>query len=78
MKKYIKSKIRNILQKSTLAHLWYYRYNYNFTPSQLCRLVRLLNETRDVPGIVMEIGCAYGDTTVFLNKHMDYSGVDKK
>ena len=42
-----------------------------FTPAQLAFLVRCLDETEGVPGTIVEIGCATGRTTVFLNKHLD-------
>lgn len=48
-----------------------HRYEYMFTPAQLGFLCSCLDETRGVPGDVVEIGCARGSTTVFLNKHLD-------
>ncbi len=42
-----------------------------FTPAQLAFLLRCLEETERVPGAVVEIGCASGRTTVFLNKYLD-------
>ena len=41
-----------------------------FTPQQLYFLTLCLAETRDVPGCVVEAGCAYGTTTAYLNKFM--------
>lgn len=57
--------------RSPLGKYLYYRYDYSFSPSQLCFLVRCLDETSDVEGSVVEIGCAYGHTTVFLDKHLE-------
>ncbi len=48
----------------------YYRYSYSFSPGQLCFLVDCLNRTAHVEGSVAEIGCAYGQTTVFLDRHL--------
>lgn len=48
----------------------YHRYEYSFSPSQLCFLVRCLNDTAMIHGSIMEIGCAYGHTTVFLERHL--------
>ena len=48
----------------------YYRYLYSFTPSQLCFLVNCLDRTAAVEGSVVEIGCAFGHTTVFLDQHL--------
>ena len=45
-------------------------YPYMFTPQQLHFLTLCLVETRDVPGCVVEAGCAYGATTAFLNNFM--------
>lgn len=52
----------------------FYRYNYSFTPSQLCFLVTCLTRTAHAHGSVVEIGCAYGNTTVFLEKHLQAIG----
>jgi O-methyltransferase len=52
-------------------------YKYMFSPSQLVFLTRCLEETRDVPGACVEIGCAQGRTTVFLRRFMDESGIAK-
>jgi len=49
----------------------YYRYEYMFTPSQLVFLTNCLQETQPVEGDIVEIGCAAGRTTVFLNKYLD-------
>ena len=56
----------------------YHRYQYAFTPEQLSFLVNCINQTRDVAGMIYEIGCAGGATTVFLNKHLESSSIDKK
>ncbi len=52
----------------------YYRYDYSFDPSQLCFLVSCLDQTARVQGSILEIGCAYGNTTVFLEKHLQSVG----
>ncbi len=49
----------------------FHRYAYMFTPAQLAFLLRCLEQTEHVPGAVVEIGCASGRTTVFLNKYLD-------
>jgi O-methyltransferase len=49
----------------------YHRYSYSFTPSQLGFLIECLNRTAQVEGIVVEIGCAYGQTTVYLDRHLN-------
>lgn len=56
---------------------FYYRYQYAFSPAQLCFLCSCIENTRDIPGAIVEIGCAAGCTTVFLNKYMESSGIKK-
>ena len=56
----------------------FYRYGYAFTPEQLCYLVACLTATKEVPGDVIEVGCAQGHTTVFLKKHLRSSGISKR
>jgi len=73
----IKDFARNMLLVSPLKHLYYYRYQYNFVPSQICFLCNIISDLKKVEGTVLEIGCAYGSTTVFLNKHMDAEGIEK-
>ena len=62
---------------SPLRRYFFPRYQYNFTPAQLCILCQCIEETQHVDGSIVEIGCAGGATTVFLNKHMDASGIEK-
>ena len=47
------------------------------TAAQLWWLCHWLEQTREVPGSVLEIGCSTGMTTVFLNKYMDAQGIEK-
>src|SRR5262249_13185134 len=49
----------------------------NMNAAQLCFLCECLERTRDVPGAVVEVGCAAGVTTVFLNKYMDARRMEK-
>jgi O-methyltransferase len=53
------------------------RYPYLHTPSQLAYLLLCLEQTRDVPGSVVEAGCYQGNTTLFLNRHMVSEGIEK-
>jgi O-methyltransferase len=46
------------------------RYAYNFRPAQLCRMLHCLDETRPLGGCIVEIGCAEGHTTLFLDQHL--------
>ncbi|MGF1608469.1 MAG: TylF/MycF/NovP-related O-methyltransferase [Kiloniellales bacterium] len=49
-------------------------YRFMFEPHQLEFLMRCLRETKDVEGHILEIGCAYGATTVVLKKFLDHLG----
>ena len=46
-------------------------YPYMFSPTQLTFLADCITSVGDVPGSFVEVGCAYGATTVFLNKFMN-------
>lgn len=63
-----------LLALTRLRRYLYYRYQYSFTPSQLCFLIECLDRTSEVEGAVVEIGCAFGHTTVFLDKHLSSRG----
>jgi SAM-dependent methyltransferase len=59
------------------------RYPYMYTPQQLHFMTDCLRETREVRGCVVEAGCAYGATTIYLNRFMavesirrDYFAID--
>lgn len=69
---------RKVLLASPLRHYAYYRYQYNFTPAQLCFLCEVVSRVREVPGACLEVGCAYGATSVFLNKHLEQDKIDKE
>ncbi|HPD13610.1 MAG TPA: TylF/MycF/NovP-related O-methyltransferase [Planctomycetota bacterium] len=62
---------------SPLRRYFFYRYMYQFAPAQLAFLCKCLDETKQVPGAVVEVGCGMGCTTVFLNRHMDFIGLEK-
>jgi O-methyltransferase len=51
------------------------RYDYMFEPDQLIQLCGCIDRVRDVPGLFIEAGCAYGYTTVFLKKYMKRIGL---
>ena len=57
---------------------FFYRYEYMYSPRQLCFLCAAISEVQDVEGSIVEIGCAFGNTAVFLNRHMDHEGIDKR
>lgn len=55
---------------------YFYRYPYMFTPSQLIVIANLAIEASKAGNTFYEVGCAYGDTAVFLKKLLDEHGVD--
>jgi predicted O-methyltransferase YrrM len=60
----------DLASRTRLQKYLYYRYDYSFSPHQLGYLVGALDCTASLPGVILEVGCAYGHTTVFLNKHL--------
>jgi O-methyltransferase len=69
--------VRALLWYTPLRRLAFYRYWYNFTPEQLGFLVSCINQTREVPGDIFEVGCANGHTACFLNQHLQAAGIAK-
>jgi O-methyltransferase len=56
-----------------LAPYLLHSYDYMYSPAQLAFLLEQLDATENVPGAVLEVGCALGATTVFLNRHLNGS-----
>ena len=52
-------------------------YPFYVSTGELSLLCGFLQDTRQLRGPIVEIGCAHGWTTIFLNKHMDLIGCDK-
>jgi len=80
---YLKQKLRKVFKNLILRtplknYVFFYKYEHYFNPAQLCFITRCINEIKDIPGSIVEIGCAVGRTTVFLNKYMDSVGIEKK
>jgi O-methyltransferase len=63
--------VKTIAFRTGLHRVLFYRYDYMFRPAELSYLVSCLSRTADLPGPILEIGCAGGNTTVFLNQHLD-------
>jgi O-methyltransferase len=66
----LRSAAFEVASRTALRKYLYHRYDYSFSPRQLCYLIDCLSRTVDVAGRVVEIGCAYGHTTVFLDRHL--------
>jgi O-methyltransferase len=67
---------KELLLRTPARDLFTYKYRYMFSPSQLGFLCQQITSTAEVPGSILEVGCAYGATSVFLNRHIDTLGID--
>lgn len=67
------SKIKEFLKKIVFRYtsLGKPSYPYNIEPSQLCKLINLLDELKETEGNFAEIGVAKGQTTLFLSRHIE-------
>jgi O-methyltransferase len=68
---HIANAVKILAHRTGLHRVLFYRYDYMMRPRELALLVTLLTETNGLEGPIFEIGCAAGNTTVFLNKHLD-------
>jgi hypothetical protein len=73
----IRNLLKDVVFQTPFARFICFRYRFNFLPAQLAFLLDCLDKTANVPGVVMEIGCFEGATTVYLKKHMAYKEIDK-
>jgi SAM-dependent methyltransferase len=73
----LKYALKAALFETPLARFIGPRYAFNFEPAQLAFLCECLTATANVPGCIVEAGCFAGGTTVFLNAHMDATGIEK-
>jgi O-methyltransferase len=67
----IRTIIKDISLKTDRNRQLFGLYPYMFSPAQLIFLANCVTSVSDVPGSFVEVGCAYGATTVFLNKYMN-------
>jgi O-methyltransferase len=74
---FLRHALKNILLSTPAAPFLCHRFQYNFSPAQLGFLCDCLDRTATLPGPILEIGCFAGCTTVWLNKHMDASQIEK-
>jgi O-methyltransferase len=73
------ARIRHIiLHQAPVIREWsgFRRYPFMYLPSQLGFLCQQITNTAEVPGSILEVGAAWGATTVFLNRHIDDLGLD--
>jgi predicted O-methyltransferase YrrM len=70
-----KTAVRNVVKEGLHRTPWrrfaFPHYDYMMSPAQLCFLCAALSESLRASGCLIEIGCANGATTVFLNRFLD-------
>jgi hypothetical protein len=71
-------RVKDMLVRSRLRRRFLPRYVYNFDAAQLVYLCQALEQTRNIPGAVVEIGVAGGETTLFLNNYLDARNITKE
>jgi O-methyltransferase len=67
----VRTIIKDISLKTGRNRQLFSLYPYMFSPAQLIFLTDCITSVSAVPGNFVEIGCAYGATTVFLNKFIN-------
>jgi O-methyltransferase len=67
----VRTIIKDISLKTGRNRQLFSLYPYMFSPAQLIFLADCVRSVSNVPGSFVEVGCAYGATTVFLNKYMN-------
>jgi SAM-dependent methyltransferase len=70
--------LSRLLYHSPLFGLVAAGYPYFFTPAQLGFLCDCIDETRNLAGCIVEVGCNRGATTIFLNRHLRDRGIRKE
>ena len=61
---------RRLAFRTPLRARLVHRYPYLFSPAQLRVILNAVDQSLREPGALIEIGCAWGLTTVFLNEHL--------
>jgi len=72
--------VKTAAYRTGLHRAIFARYDYMFRPVELAFLTECLTKTheRGLTGPILEIGCAAGATTVYLDKHLSYMGDDRE
>ncbi len=75
----LSSIIKNTLARTSFgSNLLFQRYHYMFTPLQLKALIEIAENTKDITGCYVEVGCAYGATTVLMSKTFQDLGIERR
>jgi len=73
-----RDRVFSALTRTRLGKYLLPSYDYMFSPSQLSLLAAELERTDGIEGSILEVGCASGATTVFLNQHLEWIGSAKR
>jgi SAM-dependent methyltransferase len=73
----VKSLFKQMAFSTPLHRSLFNPYNFMYSPTELMFLSQCVSDAQAVPGSFIEAGCAYGATTVWLNKYMEEQGIDR-
>ena len=77
MKLKLKMVLKELLHHSPLRKYFFPSPIHSFTSAQLCFLCKCIEDTKEVNGAIIEVGCESGSTTLFLNDYMDTQRIEK-
>ena len=72
IKQSISKFIKTVQYASPMKKYLHHRYEYFFNPCELWFLCECASQGLRAEGCFLEVGCARGATTVYLNRHLDY------
>lgn len=67
---WLRTNVRRLAYRTPLRSRLAHRYPYLFSPGQLRVILDAVDESLRAPGALLEVGCAWGATTVLLNEHL--------
>ena len=77
LEKPLKRFLRSVVYATPLFRYFAPRYRSTYVPAHLCRLIDLLTQTANIPGSIVEVGCFTGETTIWLNRHLQDLKIEK-
>jgi O-methyltransferase len=77
MKKKLIKSLKSLLSNTRFRKLVFPYWPYMFTPQELFYLCECLKKTSLLKGKIIEIGCAEGHTTIFLNRYLEHENIIK-
>ena len=72
-----KNALKHLAFATPLHRQLFNPYPFMFDPGELIFLTECVTAVKEVPGVFVEAGCAYGSTTIWLNKFMNEQGVER-